>query len=118
MQKVLSQIEDENLAVFLVWIPAIRTDNFEASLQSRNLVPDQRVKHFYDESQALGNALAPVLGTRMRMAWDVYVAYPKSESWEGAPPKPADWLHQKSGEEPKRYLEEEKLKALLDSLLE
>lgn len=117
MQRVLSRIEDPSLQVLVVWIPAIRTDSFEASLQSRSLIPDERARHYWDESRALGMALAPVLGTRMSMAWDVYLAYDGDASWDGAPPAPSDWLHQKQSEDRSRYLEEATLEEMLMDVL-
>ncbi len=117
MQRVLSKIEDPNLEILVVWIPAIRSDSYEASLQSRSLIPDSRARHYWDASQALGNAVAPVIGTKMRMAWDVYLVYGKDASWQGAPPEPIDWMHQKGTEDPERVLEDDKLEAALRAAL-
>ncbi|HSF17010.1 MAG TPA: hypothetical protein VLK65_15780 [Vicinamibacteria bacterium] len=112
---MLSRIEDRSLQIFVVWLPAIRTDSYEEALKSRSLIPDIRARHYWDESRALGNALAPILETRMSMAWDVYLAYDGEARWDGTPPTPSNWLHQKQGEDPKRYLEETTLEAILRS---
>lgn len=117
VQRVLEGIEDDSLEVFVVWISAIRTDSYEASIQSRELIPDPRARHYWDGSRAVGHALAPVLETRMAMAWDVYVAYEPGAEWDSSPPEPADWLHQKQSEEPARYLDEAKLGEVLSNVM-
>ncbi|HXV63133.1 MAG TPA: hypothetical protein VEK15_20710 [Vicinamibacteria bacterium] len=92
------------------------TDSYEEALKSRSLIPDIRARHFWDESRALGNALAPILETQMSMAWDVYLAYDGEARWDGTPPSPSNWLHQKRGEDPERYLEEATLEQMLRNL--
>ena len=118
MQSVLQKVDNDALEVFVVWIPEIRTDSYEASLQSRSLIPDPRAKHYWDGGQALGDAMAPVMGMRARMAWDVYLTYDADAEWGDVPPEPSNWLHQKSSEEPALYLDAEKLEAILRSALE
>jgi hypothetical protein len=119
VQKVLSGIEEDSLQIAIIWTGVLQNDTYQSAIQSRELVPDSRVLHYWDGSGALGTAYSPVLGTNMRMAWDVYLAFSPGASWgSGAPPAPADWLHQKSGEEPARYLNEEKLEKMLRSILE
>lgn len=118
MQQVLSRIDDDSLHVAVVWIAALRTDNYDAAIQSKRLISDARARHYWDGAQAVGNALAPVLETNMSMAWDVYLAYGPQATWEGAPPEPRNWLHQKGSEEPERYLNEEKLEAMIRDILE
>jgi hypothetical protein len=113
VQSVLEGIDDPSLQVFVVWISAIRTDGYEAAIESRGLIPDPRVRHYWDGNQDVGNALAPVLKTQMSMAWDVYVAYRPGVKWESSPPEPAEWLHQKPSEGPARYLSGAKLEDLL-----
>lgn len=116
VQSVLSQYDDESLEVHVVWIAAIRTDHYEASLESRNLITDERVKHYWDGDQLLGGALAQVLNTRMDLAWDVYVAYDGEASWDGSPPEPSAWLHQKGSEDPRLRMNPSSLEAMLKSV--
>ena len=117
VQSVLGTIDDDSLEVFVVWIPAIRTDSYEASLDARQLISDPRAKHYWDGSQAFGEAMAWAAGTRMRMAWDVYFTFDKDATWEDAPPQPSDWLHQKASEDPTRILKGDKLEQMLRNIL-
>lgn len=118
MQRVLEKIDDPKLEVLVVWIPAIRGDSYEASLQSRSLISDSRARHYWDGSQALGNAVATEIETNMNMAWDVYLAFDGTAKWGATPPKPVEWLHQKGTEDPDRRMDEASLEALLRQVLE
>jgi hypothetical protein len=119
VQKVLSGIDDDSLRISIVWTAALRNDTYEESIRSRELVSDPRVRHYWDGANALGTLAAPVLGTKMDMAWDVYLAYGRGVKWEGgaAPPKPSNWLHQKLGEDPKRRMDEASLEPMLRDVL-
>jgi hypothetical protein len=111
VQRALDELEGEPIDVFVVWIPAIGGDRYEATDNAMTLIPDERARHYWDGSQALGEALSPALGIRAKMAWDVYAVYGASIQWgEGdAAPPPTSWLHQKAGEDPALELTEEKL---------
>lgn len=109
MQRALDALAGEPIEVFVVWIPAIRGDRYEATESAMMLIPDERARHYWDGGQALGEALSPTLGIRAKMAWDVYVVYDEEAAWEEAPPTPAAWMHQIYGEDPARELSEEGL---------
>lgn len=115
----MSGIDDDSLRVSIVWTAALRNDTYEEAVRSRELVPDRRVRHYWDGANAVGTLVAPVIGTKMQMAWDVYIAYAKGAKWESgaAPPKPAGWLHQKLSEDPKRRMDEATLGAMLTEVL-
>lgn len=117
VQRVLEKLEGEPVDVFVVWIPAIAGDRYEATESAMALIPDERARHYWDGGQALGEALSPTLGIRAKMAWDVYVLYDEDAGWGDAPPAPAAWLHQKFGEDPALELKEERLLGQLQSAL-
>jgi hypothetical protein len=119
VQKVLSGIHDDSLQVAVVWTAALRNDVYQEAIRSRELISDPRVRHYWDGTNALGTLAAPVLGTNMQMAWDVYLAYGRGVTWEGggAPPNPANWLHQKFSEDPNRRMDESSLDAMLRDVL-
>ena len=109
VQTVLDKMKDTPLDVLVVWIPAIQGDDYAAASRAQGKVVDERARHYWDGSQALGEAFAPLLGIRDRMAWDVYLLFDAKSEWKDAPPAPADWLHQLGGEAPDRVLSEERL---------
>lgn len=117
VQSVLDRIDDDSLAVHVVWIYAIRSDDYDAAIEARQLIADQRARHYWDGDRTLGYALSPVLGTKMKMAWDVYLAYDKGVVWDGPIPAPSHWLHQKRTEEPMRYLDQARLETMVRDIL-
>ena len=117
VQRALEQLEGEPIDVFVVWIPAISGDRYEATENAMTLIPDERARHYWDGSQALGEALSPTLGIRAQMAGDVYVVYDGAAEWGDAPPAPTSWLHQKAGEDPALELTEERLVEQLQNAL-
>jgi hypothetical protein len=78
-------------------------------MRAQSKIVDGRARHYWDGSQALGDAFSPILEIRARMAWDVYLLFDAKTEWKDAPPKPAHWLHQLGGENPDRELSEERL---------
>lgn len=109
VQRALDELKGEPIDVFVVWIPAISGDRYEATENAMTLIPDARARHYWDGSQALGEAVAPALGIRAKMAWDVYVVYDEAVPWGEAAPQPSAWLHQKALEDPALQLTEERL---------
>lgn len=118
VQSILTRLPDADLEVFAVWIPAIRSDNYAATDNARKLLPDPRVRHFWDGSQAFGEAVAPVLSIRSKMAWDVYLVFGGDASWGEQPPGPDSWQHQLLGEDPELLLTEEGLERLIRDVME
>ena len=84
----------------------------ERTVARHGVVAFERARHYWDGSQALGEALSPTLGIRAKMAWDVYVVYDEAAEWGPSgnpPPQPLSWLHQKPGEDEALELDEERL---------
>ena len=117
VQRALDELKGEPIDVFVVWIPAISGDRFEATDDAMTLIPDERARHYWDGSQSLGEALAPAIGIRARMAWDVYLVYDGAAAWGDEALAPSSWLHQKGGEDPEMELSEEKLVEQLRAVL-
>lgn len=109
-------MKEAPIDVLVVWIPAISGDDYAAANRSLNKIVDERARHYWDGGQELGEAFSPVLGIRSRMAWDVYLLFDANAEWKGAPPAPAQWLHQLAGEDPERTLTEEKLEEAIAKL--
>jgi hypothetical protein len=109
VQTVLDKQREAAIDVLVVWIPAIAGDDYAAANRAVNKIPDERARHYWDGSQGLGEAFAPVLGIRSRMAWDVYLLFGADADWGEIPPAPAEWLHQLVGEDPDKKLSEELL---------
>jgi hypothetical protein len=76
-----------------VWVPKLR--GRESSIRSAaQLVPDERLQHFWDGGGRLMNAYQDQLGLS-EDAWDVFLLYDAEARWNGTgPPRPRYWMHQ------------------------
>ena len=77
----------------VVWIDILPSDDEAAVTRAAALLDDPRVTQFHDPLRLAGAALADGLLDEPP-AWDVYLFYGPETVWDGAPPAPADWLHQ------------------------
>jgi len=95
-ERVLDELPDEQLAVYVVWMPVLASDDRDAALESRSLVSDPRARHFWDLDQSLGRALGRSLDLPRggNLAWDMYLVFEPEATWGDAPPEPTFWNHQ------------------------
>ena len=95
---VLDAIKDPSVRVYVVWVPILPTDHAAPDEETRSLLPDGRASHFWDADGALPGLFNAVLRLPVDYpAWDVYMVYPPSATWEKEPPAPVYWEHQLPG---------------------
>ena len=118
--EVLTKVVSKDVAVFVVSIPTFPGDNREKALRRRNLLPDRRVRHFWDRDLRLGKRYRDVLSLpeSIEVAWDVYFVFDREAEWREEPPPPAFWQHQLSGAESSRRLNGSQLREKARELLE
>jgi hypothetical protein len=94
--EILDEIKDENLRVHVVWTPVLEDDDRNASLESRNLIPDRRALHYWDEDLDLGLAYGRTveLPPGRDLAWDIYFVFDQGTKWEQVLPTPVEFSHQ------------------------
>jgi len=80
-ESVLERIDDDDLAVYVVWEPIFRTDDQRSSRKASTLLPDPRVTHYWVETQDVGKMYQPAIGLEGEAAWDVYLVYPPGIGW-------------------------------------
>lgn len=100
-ERVLNAHPEADLRVFVVWLPMLGGDSAQTSAESSDIFAgDPRVIQFYDPDRLLGAQIsAQLLRKGAGPAWDIYLAYSPDAVWrEQAPPEPADWMHQLSGD--------------------
>ena len=91
---VLSEIDDENLRVYVVWEPILPGDSYARAEKSARLVTDPRVKHFWAPDRKLAIRFMKPLGLKEMPGWDVYLAYPRKITWDADIPGPVFFSHQ------------------------
>lgn len=92
----MEKIPDEDLSVYVVWMPVLKSDNFDATAAAQKLIPDVRALHYWDAEQSLGKAYGSVLELPRgrELAWDIYFAYDGGTVWGEEVPRPTQWAHQ------------------------
>ncbi len=85
-KEVLDKYAEEDLKVYVVWMPMLATD--ERDKWKASLIDDPRMTHYWNGSQTVGrwftenmkscDSLGPV-------AWDAYYLFDKDATWEDAP---------------------------------
>ena len=99
-------ISSEKLRGYAVWEPILRTDDLRGARKATTILPDPRVRHYWIDSQEIGEAFQPALGLKDAVAWDVYLVYPPGVEWTGNhPPKPSYFMHQLHELPAARYLD-------------
>lgn len=95
-KKVLKQIQDPNLRVYVVWLPILRKDNEGRVPKATTFVPDKRATNYWDGDKKLSRDFAETLDfiEKSKPAWDIYLVYGKDAKWEANAPKPNYWMHQ------------------------
>jgi hypothetical protein len=76
-KSVVEKIASPNLTLFVIWLPVLSSDNFSSAEESRALLPDGRVKYFWDNAKKLGEDYRQILSLAegCKLAWDVYLVY-------------------------------------------
>lgn len=59
------------------------------------LIPDARVRHYWDPERVVGEAYREELGLS-EPAWDVWLLFGRDATWREARPSPDWWEHQLS----------------------
>jgi len=90
-----------NIRVFAVWFNMYEGDS--RARWRRELMPDRRVEHFWDEERVLGNryygdlarlAARQAPGTKAtegRILWDAYLLYPAGARWDDGRTNVLSW---------------------------
>lgn len=95
-QSIIEGFPQATIGVGIVWINMLTGDTEAAAAESAQIVDDARVRHFYDPEQRAGKAVAQSLGWEGKVAWDIYLFYPKGSRWGDSPPVPSRWMYQLS----------------------
>lgn len=94
-ESVLEAYPDADLAVAIVWINMMESDDSAAVASISKIFTDSRVQQFSDPNQAAGKAVAASLGSEGEVSWDTYLFYGPGLKWDGTlPPVPTEYMHQ------------------------
>lgn len=75
-----------------MWSPQLGAEEHHVPDATR-LIPDERVRHYWDGESLVGSAYQAALGLE-EPAWDVWMLFGRDAVWGDEPPDPAWWEHQ------------------------
>jgi len=120
---ILTEVKDDRLKAYLVWLPVLEADNRDAAVASAKSFDDPRLTHFWDGDKSLGDRFGKTLelperdGKKLTFAWDAYLLFGPDCAWkEKELPKPTLWMHQLAPEHPGR-LDAKKLRQAVEDAL-
>jgi len=119
MLRLMEEIPDERLRVYIVWEPMLSGDSKRLAERQASRAEDSRVVYqAWDEERVSGHAWAEVLEME-GVAWDVYFLYGPNSQWRtGRPGEPAYWQHQLPELQGRAdRLDYDRLKAEIEALL-
>lgn len=119
MLRLMEEIEDPGLRIYIVWEPMLSGDSKRlAARQSRRADDPRVVYQAWDEERVSGRAWRDVLAMD-GIAWDVYFLYGADAAWPAdRPGRPAYWQHQLPElQGAADHLDYERLKAEIERLL-
>ncbi len=115
---MLTKIDNEDLAVHVVWTPVLGSDKRSSVDRAHKLfIDDPRAVQYWDGDQDLGKAYGTIveLPNGRELAWDIYFVYAAGVEWGEKPPMPDDWQHQLGRDE--RSLNGDKLRESIEEIL-
>ncbi|HKV40170.1 MAG TPA: hypothetical protein VJX67_13235 [Blastocatellia bacterium] len=116
MQKMLRDINDDRLRVYIVWLPMLPGDSKSWAQTRSDEFSDTRVSYYWDPQRLTGQEWNKALGIG-RTAWDVYLLYGPNTRWTDKTPAPDFWMHQLGGVSQAPYLNEGEFEAKVRQLL-
>jgi hypothetical protein len=97
-REVMEKDPQKNIAVFIVWLKVLETDNEDAAVAAMKRIPDPRVQHYWDPQRVLNAQLldAIMFDVNLRI-YDIFLLYDGEARWEKRLPRPGYWMHEIQG---------------------
>lgn len=95
MKQLMTAVASDDLHMYIIWLPMLRTDNDVAAVEAARELTEPRVQHFWDSERWSGDTWDGVLSLGAT-AWDVYFVYGRDAAWSDHPTYPDMWMHQLS----------------------
>jgi len=84
--RLLREINNQDVRVFVIWEPVLPTDFVAPSTASLARIPDARAAQYWDTRRALSHLLGE--HNRSTVVWDYIAVYAPGTLWQDVPPKP------------------------------
>lgn len=92
IQKLLKNVKDDRLEVYIVWLPKLPADNRSWAVKRTSEFSDDRVTYFWDGDRITDNIWNEALELEVS-AFDIYGLYGADSKWDKKPTSPDFWMH-------------------------
>ncbi|HSE42997.1 MAG TPA: hypothetical protein VLH08_19715 [Acidobacteriota bacterium] len=117
MQEVLTSTKSNNVRLYVVWLPVLRSDDRESAVERTKEFSDSRINYYWDEEGITGTAWQKSLKIKS-FAWDVYLIYePQAKPLTDQPEQPYFWMHQLRSVESAPFLKKDEFELKMRQLL-
>lgn len=93
-ESILDQTKSDDIQLYIVWMDMLKDDSYSSAKKAAKLLDDSRVTHFYTSGKDLGTEVAKQVSDNVGVAWDIYMFYESTVTWENNFPAPTDYIHQ------------------------
>lgn len=95
-QSVLERHRGKDIAIFVVWVPMVESDDEAAAREMAKLFADDpRVLQLWDPERKIGAAYRDAHSPASETTeWDIYLWYAKEARWADPAPAPVELLRQ------------------------
>lgn len=118
MRKIFDEVDDDDLRMYVVWLPMLSEDSKAVAERISGEAADTRIVcQSWDEDRLTGKAWRDLMDMD-GIAWDVYYLYDRDASWDDSEPTPPDyWEHQLSELGSDRFLSYDTFKSHVVDML-
>lgn len=90
---MLKQHPDLNIQVYTVWFSMLKSDTPAAFPEARKVMPDRRVRHYWDSSRNVGRWFRDAVPSDYEgpIQWDAFYLYAADAVWTDKPQPQLTW---------------------------
>ena len=93
-ETIIKKAQGKEVDVSIVWINMVDADNEVEASFAANIFRDYPVQQFFDTEKLIAKNIAQSLWGNDEVAWDIYMLFNDSDTWDDAFPTPLDHYHQ------------------------
>jgi hypothetical protein len=95
---ILDKTKDADIAVTIVWMPVSEADTRQAIAAAASVIPDPRVRHYWDPKVTLNAQLRDAIQFDFNVRlYDIVLLYDRQATWNDRVPRPGFWMHEFRG---------------------
>jgi mercuric ion transport protein len=91
---IVENMAKKNISVIIVWTNMLTSDGENTAYRAASLFKQKNIAQFFDQENKFGDIAAKAISSRGEQAWDIYMYFDKSLTWQESLPRPFEYVHQ------------------------